>query len=319
MLAGGSSGSGAARAPAGFSFDVVGDIGMSPAASATLSAIGRSRPSFLLAIGDLSYNGPNSAPGWCALVKQRLGKTPVEIVSGNHEDDTGGDGKIDTFVRCLPDRLHSHGAYGKQYYFDYGGLARFIIVSPSVTIDGKNYYYGVGRPEYRWLQKTIEDARAAHIPWVIVSMHKNCISVGEYYCQVYQDIFSLLVKEKVDLVLHGHDHIYQRSHQLAPSGECPTVVVDEFNPACIDDSGADGRYPKGKGLVDVIVGTGGAPLYPTNAKDPEAGYAVTYMGKNRQPRHGFLRVTVTRTRLDASFVGTTSTSTFTDRFTIAQR
>src|SRR3712207_8283027 len=53
--------------------------------------------------------------------------------------------------------------------------------------------------------KAIDDARAADIPWVIVGMHKNCLSVGEYYCNIYQELMSLLVEKKVDLVLQAQD------------------------------------------------------------------------------------------------------------------
>jgi len=44
---------------------------------------------------------------------------PVELVSGNHEDD-GPDGQIAKFAACLPDRIGGiSGTYGKEYYFDY--------------------------------------------------------------------------------------------------------------------------------------------------------------------------------------------------------
>jgi hypothetical protein len=94
-------------------------------------------------------------------------------------------------------------------------------------------------------------------------------------------------------------------------------VIDKFNRACVADSGADGRYAKGKGAVFVVVGTGGAPLYPVSATDPEAGYFAAYMGRNHNPRWGFLQVRVTRTRLDARFVPSSGRSDFRDRFTIA--
>jgi Calcineurin-like phosphoesterase len=301
------------------SFAAAGDLGRSARASSTFRNMARQRPSFILALGDLSYAGPGSERAWCAFVKQRVGRIPVELISGNHEDDTGADGRITKFARCLPDRLGAHGAYGQEYFFDYRKLARFILVSPDLTIQKKYIWYGKHNAHLQWLKRTIEGARAEHIPWVVVAMHKSCLSVGEYYCNIYQEALSLLVREKVDLVLQAHDHTYQRTHALAAASGCPTVVIDKFNRACVADSGSDGSYVKGKGAVFVVVGTGGAPLYPVSRTDPEAGYFATYMGRNHNPRWGFLQVHVTRTRLEARFVPSTSTSRFRDRFAIAVR
>jgi hypothetical protein len=148
-------------------------------------------------------------------------------------------------------------------------------------------------------------------------MHKNCISVGEYYCDVYQDLFSTLIDKKVDLVLAGHDHTYQRSKQIsAPRDGCPNVMVDQFEPNCVVDD--DNAYRKGAGSTFLIVGTGGAELYPVHADDPEAGYFVTTMGSNTPgARHGFAMLTFSPQRLAVHFIGSTPGS-FSDRFEISR-
>lgn len=293
------------------------DIGMSSNALSTLQGIRKLDPQFFLALGDLSYAGPNSERRWCAFVKRAVGvRIPVELVSGNHEADFGGDGDIERFSQCLPDRLGAHGIYGQQYYFDYHKLARFIFISPDLTIHGRHYYYGSNNARFHWLEHTIENGRKLGQRWIIVGMHKNCISVGKYYCNIYQDLFTLLIKERVDLVLFGHDHLYQRSRQLATSPRCPVVTVDSFNRACVSGNGNDGCYVKGRGPVFVGVGTAGAPLYPANPHDPEARYLVTYMASNHHPRHGFLSVEVSQTRLSARFIGTTGPSSYIDTFTL---
>lgn len=309
-------GSASATRERALSFAAAADIGMTVDASATLRAVGASRPDFFLALGDLSYAGRRSPSRWCKFVKARVGLVPVQLVAGNHEQDMAGDGTIEEFARCLPDRMHSTGEYAREYYFDYKRLVRFILISPDLTIQRKHYFYGAANNNYRWLRQTIRSARTKGIPWVVVGMHKNCLSVGVYYCNVYQELLSLLVQERVDLVLHGHDHVYERSHQLGRGPGCASVVVDSYNRNCVRDRGGNGLYRKGAGVVFVGVGTGGRALYDVNAKDPEAGYFAASMGRNKQPRKGFLEVSITRTRLTANFVGTTRTSSFRDRFAI---
>ena len=298
-----------------------GDFGIEAAGVATLEAMAKLKPDVYLALGDFSYAGPTSAPRFCDLVRSKIGPVaPFEIVSGNHEEDPGEDGPLDDFSRCLPDRLHAEGDYGRQYYVDLGRLVRFIMISPDLTIDGVHYYYGEsddGRANTRlgWLRATIDQARAAGIEWIVVGMHKNCISVGIYYCDVYQDLFSTLIDKKVDLVLSGHDHTYQRSKQItAPRNRCNTVIVDRFDPDCVVDD--DDSYRQGAGTTFVVSGAAGAPLYPLNANDPEAGYFAATMGNNSGNRHGFTNLTISPRKLAVRFVGSAPGS-FADRFEIA--
>jgi hypothetical protein len=297
-----------------------GDFGIKDAGRATFDAMAESNPDIYLALGDLSYAGPDSAPRFCRLVRSKVGPdAPFEIVSGNHEEDTGGDGLIAEFAECLPDRLNAVGEYGRQYYFDVGRLARFIMISPDLTIEDVHYFYGRDdeggdTPNLSWLDGAIDEAHDAGIEWVVVGMHKSCISVGEYYCDVYQGLFSKLIEDKVDLVVSAHEHTYQRSHQItAPRDGCRSVVVDRFDRDCVVDD--DDSYEKGSGSVFVISGAGGGELYALHPNDPEAGYFAATMGKNSEPRHGFAMLTISQRSLRVQFIGSTPGS-FADRFEI---
>jgi hypothetical protein len=42
-------------------------------------------------------------------------------------------------------------------------IARFILVSPDLTINGKHYFYGASNGHFQWLRRRIEGARAAGI------------------------------------------------------------------------------------------------------------------------------------------------------------
>jgi hypothetical protein len=298
-----------------------GDLGMAPSGIATLETMAEARPDLYLGLGDFSYAGPDSADDYCELVHSTLGEdAPFEIVAGNHEEDSGEDGQIESYADCLPDRVGAVGEYARQYYFDVGGLARLIMISPDLTINGRHYYYGpdddgADTPELAWLKEAIDGARADGIQWVVVAMHKPCINVGEYYCDIYQDLFTTLIAEGVDIVLAGHDHTYQRSKQIAVDRPgCPVVLVDHFDRDCVVDG--DDTYRKGAGTPFVISGAGGAELYQVHADDAEAGYFVATMGRNTPGhRHGFALLTLSPERLDVRFVGSTPGS-FGDRFAI---
>ena len=221
-----------------FVFTAAGDYGSGDAARATLDLVATSQARFHLALGDLSYND-EPEPTWCNWVRSRVGQTfPFLLVAGNHEDDFGEHGHIAAFSECLPDRIGASGRYGREYYFDVGGLARIILISPDLTIDGEHYYYGDGNGHYEWLSGAIDGARAAGLRWVIVGMHKSCISVGQYYCAIYSQLMDLLLEKRVDLLLHGHDHSYQRTKQLTLGPDCPSLPLDENGGVKIDHSAA---------------------------------------------------------------------------------
>jgi hypothetical protein len=171
---------------------------------------------------------------------------------------------------------------------------------------------------YTWLANAIDGARSAHIPWIIVGMHKSCLSVGQYYCNIYQELFSLLIDKKVDLVLQAHDHGYQRTNQIATGPACPIVEVDTFNSNCVVRNAQTNVYLKGGGPVFVITAAGGGELYELNERDPEAGYFATWMGANSKPRKGFARFAMTASQISGEFVGSTATSDYTDYFAIVK-
>ncbi len=302
-----------------FVFTAVGDIGSDAEALATLDLIRPAKPDFHLALGDFSYTTEPETV-WCDLVKKRVGPAfPFQLVVGNHEDDFGEDGHITRFAQCLPDRIGVTGQYPMQYLFDYRKLARFIVISPDLTVSGRHYYYGAGNADFKWVAGAIDDARAAGIPWVIVAMHKSCLSMGEYYCHIYADLMNLLVERKVDLILQAHDHSYQRTKQLALSALCPSIAIDAFNANCVVASASRDKYVKGAGAVQMIVATGGGRLYPLNTADTEAGYFARWMDAKTEARKGILRFEVDKDRISAAFVGAPSSSRFSDRFTIAAR
>jgi len=302
-----------------FSFGAAGDMGANSDASATLTTLAGAGTNFFLHLGDTTY-GQLSESDWCTFVTNRVGTSyPYEVVAGGHEANTP-DADITKVAACLPNKAGPlTGTYGKRYFFDYppspqAPLARVIMITPGLKLPEGTQSYVKGTANYAFVQSTIQGARAAGIPWVIVGMAFDCITAGEKSCEISADLYNLLVAEKVDLILQGHEHGYERSKQLALSSACPAVPVGSFNAACVVDNGADNTYTKGAGPVTVIAGTAGIGLRAMNTSDPEAPYFAKLMGKNISPAMGFVKYTVTATGITAQFVR--STGSFSDSFTI---
>ena len=300
-------------------FTAAGDFASTTDTTAVLNKIGSLGSDLTLALGDMSYATVGQEQTWCDFVTARVGAGyPFELVAGNHESD-GINGNINDFSACLPNQLPGAvGTYGRQYYVDVPAvnpLVRFVMISPGLTFPDGAWSYAAGTPRYQWTSQRIDDARAAGIPWVVVGMHKPCLTVGKYACDIGPDLLNLLVSKRVDLVLSGHDHSYQRSKQLALGGGCSAVVPAAFNASCVVDS--DSSFTKGAGSVLAVVATGGNSLYDINTNDAEAGYFAVASGNNQNPTWGVLDVSATQDTLQGSFARA-SGGTLTDTFTITK-
>ncbi len=280
-------------------FAAGGDLGAQASTAAVLEQIRNSKAEFLLALGDMSYNQITPESAWCTWVEEQLGPAiPVQLAVGNHEHDYGSDGSWDKFAQCLPDTMGSTGQYPAQYYFDVDSV-RVIVVSAGLTIDGHPYTYTPGSADADWLTGAIRAAQAADM-WVVVGTHKPCISVGKKSCEPDRHLTDLLIAEKVDLVLAGHDHNYQRSHQLS------CITVNSFNANCVSDS--DNVHAAGAGTVMVVSGAlRDNSLYAVSGSDSEAGYFADYMGANSSDSGaGYVEVSASPTALYVRFVGITT-------------
>jgi PKD repeat protein len=294
-----------------------GDYSSSSAAAGVLSRIATVQPDLHLALGDLSYAAGVPEQEWCDFVTARTGAGfPFELIAGNHESN-GQNGYINNYSACLPNQLPGVvGTYGRQYYVDVpeqDPLARIIVISPGIPFEAGNLNYSPGSSNYNWTAGAIDSARASGIPWVVVGMHTPCLSVGQYACVSGDAIANLLIAKKVDLVLNGHEHLYQRSKQLATAAGCTGITPGVYTAACVRD--ADNSLAKGAGTVFTTVGTGGVALRDVNPADPEAPYFAAWSGLNSNPSHGLLDLQITATALTAGFLA--SNGSFSDSFSIA--
>lgn len=306
--------------PASVRFSAAGDYAATTNTAAVLTKVDQLANDLHLALGDMSYGTTGQEQAWCDFVTSKVGQGyPFELVAGNHESN-GQNGHINDFSACLPNQLPGAiGTYGRQYFVDVPAsdpLIRFVMISPALAFPPNVAYdYSEGSSRYQWTAQTIDAARAAAIPWVVVGMHETCLSAGGYSCEVGSALWNLLLSKKVDLVLTGHEHSYQRTKQLSLGPGCPVLTPGTYTPACVADP--DSSLVKGMGTVTATVGTGGTGLYDINSADSEINYFAATSGANKSPTWGVLDVAATVDSLEASFQPASGAG-FTDAFTITR-
>jgi hypothetical protein len=122
----------------------------------------------------------------------------------------------------------------------------------------------------------------------------------------------LLVAQHVDLIMQAHNHMYERSKQLAQNATtCTSLAINSYNSACVVDTGADGLYTKSRGSVVVTLGSSGMTLGKVNTSDPEYPYFVATNANS----FGATKFTVTPTSMTEEYIP--AVGTFSDSFTIS--
>lgn len=236
-----------------FTFVALGDHGTSEMSRKNIECMVKENPAFGLVLGDLSYaNGKQPVwDEWFQLIEPFTRAFPLMTALGNHENE----GKE------LNDEANRYSAYlsrfampapETRYQFDYAG-ARFVSFN-------SDDYQNV--EQLQWFEKTLKEARSVGngrrpVPrWLIVFQHHPLYSSNVRRLNnmgLINTVRKLFDDYKVDLVLAGHNHNYERTYPLR-----------DIHPTTSEKS----QYRQGEGVIFVTSGGGGKSLYDFTPEQP---------------------------------------------------
>ncbi len=197
-------------------------------------------PDILLVTGDLVY-----PVGEETLYQRKFFDVYAELLSvscvfpaiGNH-DAFFGDG---AFTRQFVLPADNEEGVETYYSFEFGA-GHFVALDSNRSLEPDS-------PQTRWLRRDLTRARK---PWTIVYFHHPLYSTGPHSRD-----FGVLPRRRaltpifdefaVDLVLCGHDHVYERTFPVREN-----VVRDGWQGK---------QYVSPRGTIYVVTGGGGAILY----------------------------------------------------------
>ena len=176
-----------------FKFVAIGDtLSMSEAFKKNIENILSEKPHFVVHLGDIQYYVHTDS--WARIfagLSPILTKTVFFTVPGNHEYEFSKDEYTQYYLRFFP---YSPTGY---YSFDYG-MAHFTVINTEESISEDS-------PQLKWL---VEDLKTDK-KWKIVLLHRPV------FTQIYEDfaqsiLLPIFSSSKVNLVLSGHSHAYER-------------------------------------------------------------------------------------------------------------
>ena len=233
-------------AHADFNFDAVGDWGCNSNTQNSVSNIQGKKPERVLALGDYSYT--STATCWLNTINPIKSITRINI--GNHENDAneGNSQYMNAF------------GLSKQYYsFDY--------VNAHVLTMASEISFSKGSAQYNFVENDLKTAAAnPNIKWIIVNYHRvmytspnTCsASTCEGSSSLRDAYHPLFDKYRVDLVLQGHVHNYQRTYPLKYDTVTPSSPTRT--------STSTSSYTDPEGEIFVTVGTGGINFHGLSGK-----------------------------------------------------
>ena len=199
-------------------------------AEATAKLIEKMTEAFVFTMGDNQYFFGNAAE-YNNCYKPRWGRflSRTYPSPGNHEYENGtnGNGYFDFFgSRPVGDR-------GGYYSYNLGNWHIIALNSgPALPVS-------VATEQYQWLQRDLTEYKS--VKCMMAYWHHPVFTSGPSAGSngIMREVYELLWKNGVDVVVNGHDHLYERFF--------PQDHLQVRSPAF--------------GITQYVVGTGGAPLY----------------------------------------------------------
>lgn len=230
-------------------FTAFGDQGTSDGkVGPVLDVIERFDPDLHLHVGDLSYASssgglrateqvdslyqPSLWETWLADIERVAARVPWMPVLGNHEmEPTASDwGYESYFARFTPpDNGVAHEAGATTWSMRIGNVGFIALDGNDASAEIPRNHDYLGGSQERWLDDTLRDLRADDtIDWIVAGFHRCafCSSIRHGSDAGVRDRWTPLFDAyAVDVVINGHNHMYERTHPVRdgkPTIEAPT-------------------------------------------------------------------------------------------------
>lgn len=238
--------------------------------------------------GDIGVCG-SAAPEATARLLDTIGGTV--FTTGDHAYD---DGRSSDFKDCYDPSWgrhksrtfpspgnHDYRTPGASGYFSYFGDRAGSAGAGYYSYDLGNWHvvtlnsmvaHGVGSRQLAWLQNDLDSRRR---PCTLAYWHHPLFSSGQHGPnRDMRDVWRVLYAFDVDVVLNGHDHLYERFRPQTP----------------------EGRADEARGIRQFTVGTGGAKIYRVGARHVNSEII--------QRAFGVLKLTLRADDYDWQFIAT---------------
>ena len=215
-------------------------------------------PAVLVGAGDIAGCGPEYEDEATAKLLDGIAGTVFTLADNVYEDGTAAEFKNCYGPSWGRHRARTRPSVGNHEYHTPRGAGYFGYFGDRAGPSGQGYYsYNLGS----WHIIALDSERnlAAQAVWLKADLaanprkctlaywHKPLFTSGDIPgAPTLKNVFTILYNANADVVVQGHNHIYERFYPQDPNGKANLA----------------------RGIRTFVVGTGGAPLLPMKAKTP---------------------------------------------------
>ncbi len=244
-----------------------------------------------------------------------LGNIAIFPSPGNHEYYETATAQVDKKINyyniiTVPTKAEMGGfaSNTKEYYsYNYGNI-HFVALDSYGLDEGKHRLYDPQSKQYQWLLRDLEANKGKSL-WTIIYFHHPPYTKRSHDSNAEPELVSMrenLVpifdKYKVDLVLSGHSHTYERSYLMkghtghSLSFDAKIHAVQNVNGKYENTAGSAPFINKDEGTIYCVVGSAGRLDWNGDPNPhPSSIYSNVTIG-------GSLLLSVNNNRLDARWV-----------------
>jgi acid phosphatase type 7 len=229
------------------------------------------RPDVWIWLGDNAYNSGKDSEYqkhvFRVYQESFFTNTSLFPSPGNHDyGDAHDDGRDISYFKIftMPKNGEAGGipsGSAAYYSVDYGNV-HIISMDSQGKLDGGFRIYDTLSRQVEWLKK---DLAANKLPWTVVYFHHPPYTKGSHnsdtedeLIKIRENLLRIIERFKVDMVLCGHSHIYERTHPLRGH----YGAADTFDPKkhIVENKDSPNHYRVGKegqGVIYIVSGSGG--------------------------------------------------------------
>lgn len=211
---------------------------------------------------------------WTKVSNQANGryKTDFTVFNGDIVADASVASQWDSWFNAGSSYLENNLVLHALGNHDAKGTSTFLNNFESPVVNGQSLYYAVtyanaifitlnsedanNTAQYNWLKTTLAAANSnPNIKWKIISFHRPFYTVGDHAGEMnnqFSTWWKAFDDNGVDLILNGHDHMYERSKPINRNVSTSAPVTKY------------GSGPK-EGRCEIVCGGAGAPFYSGTA------------------------------------------------------
>ncbi|WP_405927535.1 purple acid phosphatase family protein [Streptomyces sp. NBC_00035] len=263
-----------------FTFTAFGDQGVSYHGLANDALILGQNPAFHLHAGDIAYADPTGAgktddasfdsrtwDQFLAQTESVAKSVPWMVSYGNHDMEAwyspngyGGEEARWQLPANGPDKKNLPGVYS----FTHGNTAIISLDANDISFEIPANLGISGGTQTKWLEAQLKKYRAADaIDFIVIFFHHCAYCTSTSHASeggVRQEWVPLFEKYTVDLVINGHNHVYERTDVIKGNKVAKELPI-----------GAT-AYPETDGIVYVTAGAAGRSLYAFSADESYEGH-----------------------------------------------